>query len=100
MDLHNVIISPIVTEKTQEIGSPGADVRRLTFKVHPDANKELIRQALHKLFGVKATKINTMVTMGKYRRFRHDRIRLPKVKKAIVTLERGQNLDVMQAANP
>ena len=98
MDLHDVIISPVITEKTESLRSPRADgnVQRYTFKVHVNANKELIKQALHKVFKVNAVKVNTMIVPGKYRRFRQDRIKLPAWKKAIVTLAAGQTLDTVQ----
>ena len=94
MELHDVIVGPMMTEKTEELRNPRKDVNRYTLKVHPKANKELIRQALHKLYKVNATKVNTLVVPGKFRRFRRDRIKLPAWKKAVVTLEPGQELDL------
>ena len=98
MDLHNLIISPIITEKTETLKSPRADgnVTRYTFKVNRDANKESIKQALHKIFKVNAVKVNTMIVPGKHKRFRQDRIKLPSWKKAIVTLAAGQTIDLVQ----
>ncbi len=98
MDLHNVIIAPLITEKTEEIKHPRGDenVNRYTLKVHPDANKELIKQALFHVFKVKAVKVNTIVVPGKRKRFRMDFYKLPRWKKAIVTLEPGQSIDFMQ----
>lgn len=98
MDLHQVIISPVVTEKSEGQRLVRKDTQRYVFRVHPDANKELIRQALHHLFQVKAVSINTMVVPGKKKRFRTDRIKLPKWKKAIVTLAPGQSIDLVKNA--
>ncbi|MCB1323938.1 MAG: 50S ribosomal protein L23 [Spirochaetales bacterium] len=94
MQLDNVIIAPLVTEKSEDLKAPRKDVARYTFRVHTRANKELIRQALHHLYKVNAVKVNTMIVPGKMRRFRQDRIKLPKWKKAIVTLAPGQTLDL------
>lgn len=96
MDLHQVIVAPLVTEKTTQVSEPRKDVNRYTFKVHADANKELIRQALFHIFKVKAVKINTMIVPGKKKRFRQDRIKLPKWKKAIVTLAPGQAIEFVK----
>ncbi|MCB1315938.1 MAG: 50S ribosomal protein L23 [Leptospiraceae bacterium] len=97
MDLQNVIIAPLITEKTEEIKEPRKDQNRYTLKVHTAANKELIRQALYKLYNVNAIKVNTIIVPGKMRRFRQDRIKLPKWKKAIVTLAPGQSIDFGKA---
>ena len=94
MDLQNVIVAPVITEKARGIESISATQKRYCFKVHPKANKELISQALHKIYGVKVEKINTMIVPGKYRRFRRERIKLPNWKKAIVVLAPGQEIDL------
>lgn len=93
MDLHDVIIAPLQTEKTETAKAEVQSDNRYTFKVHPAANKELIRQALHQVFKVNAVKVNTMIVPGKMKRFRQDRIKLPTWKKAIVTLAPGQTID-------
>lgn len=92
MNVHDVIRAPLQTEKTEFLKNPGKGVNRYTVKVHPDANKELIRQALHKIYKVKATKVNVINVRGKLKRFRYDRYRQPSWKKAIVTLEANQEI--------
>jgi len=59
-----------------------------------DANKVEIREAVERLFNVQVTKVNTMITHGKWRRLSVHRGRRPDTKKAIVTLAKGQKLDV------
>ncbi|MBI3395901.1 MAG: 50S ribosomal protein L23 [Spirochaetia bacterium] len=98
MDLNDVIQSPVITEKTETIKNPRKDVNRYSFRVHPEANKESIRQALHHLFQVKAVKINVLVNPGKKKRFRYSKIKLPSWKKAIVTLASGQSIDFTKTA--
>lgn len=95
MNLHNVIVTPVITEKTEEQKIQRAE--RYVFKIHPKANKELVRQALYKIYKVDAVKINTMVVPGKKRRFRSTFIKLPSWKKAIVTLSPGQSIELMKA---
>lgn len=93
MNYHEVIRIPIVTEKSEAIKNPRKDVNRYVVKVHPDANKELIKQALHHVYKVRAVNVNVMRVPGKMKRFRMGRIKLPTWKKAIVTLAPGQALD-------
>ena len=97
MNYHEVIRAPIITEKSEENKNPRSDVNRYVLRVAPDANKELIRQALHHIYKVRATKVNIMNVPGKMRRFRRDRIQLPQWKKATVTLAAGQSIDFAEA---
>ena len=62
--------------------------------VAPDANKVEIRGAVERLFGVKVTKVNTQNCHGKWRQLRVRWGRRPDWKKAIVTLAKGQKLEV------
>ena len=98
MNLHDVIISPMITEKTESIKNPSVNVNRYTVKVRTDANKELIRQALHKIYNVDAVKINIINVRGKNKRFRQDYFRSPTWKKAMVTLARGQSINFSKSA--
>ena len=94
MNIHEVIRNPVITEKTESIkAATGSDVQRYTLKVHTRANKELIRQALYKIYQVNVVKINVMNVPGKKKRFRSSRIKMPAWKKAIVTLATGQQID-------
>ncbi len=95
-NLYDVIHSPVVTEKTESLKNPRKDVQRYTFRVHPNANKELIRQALHHLFKVRAQKVNILRVPGKMKRFQQEKSRTPTWKKAIVTLAPGQTIDLAQ----
>jgi len=98
MNINEVIVSPLVTEKTETAKAALKEGNRYTMKVHPRANKELIRQALHKLYKVDAVKVNTMIVPGKKKRFRMSRIKLSSWKKAVVTLAPGQSIDFSKTA--
>lgn len=98
MDLNNVIVSPVITEKTESIRTPKKDVNRYTFRIHPAANKELVRQALRHLYAVNAVKVNVAVVPGKNRRFRYSQIKLASWKKAVVTLAPGQSIDLTKGS--
>ncbi len=75
----------------------GARVARLDqylLTVAPDANKVEIRRAVEELFKVKVTKVNTLIAHGKWRRLSQRWGRRSDWKKAVVTLEKGQKIEV------
>ncbi|MFO1037994.1 MAG: 50S ribosomal protein L23 [Geminicoccaceae bacterium] len=88
--MYDVIVSPVVTEKSTRLG----EYDQVVFRVLPDATKPEIKAAVEGLFGVKVRAVNTLVTKGKVKRFRGTLGRRSDVKKAIVTLAEGQKIDV------
>jgi large subunit ribosomal protein L23 len=90
MNSYDVIRKPIITEKATMASEAGAVV----FEVAIDANKPMIKSAVEELFGVKVKAVNTSVTKGKVKRFRGQLGRRKDVKKAYVTLEEGNSIDV------
>jgi len=91
-DHYDVIRKPIITEKTTMASENGAVV----FEVAIDSNKPQIKEAVETLFGVKVKAVNTTITKGKQKRFRGQIGRRKDVKKAYVTLEEGNTIDVSQ----
>jgi len=89
-ELYDVIRKPVITEKATMASENGAVV----FEVAIDANKPLIKEAVEALFGVKVKAVNTTVTKGKTKRFRGQLGKRKDVKKAYVTLEEGNTIDV------
>jgi large subunit ribosomal protein L23 len=87
---YDVIRKPIVTEKTTLASETGAVV----FEVAIDSNKPRIKEAVETLFGVKVKAVNTTITKGKAKRFRGMLGKRKDVKKAYVTLEEGNTIDV------
>lgn len=105
MEVTEVIRHGIITEKSvalQNTPRRGHDdsVPRYTFKVHADANKYQIRQAVEELFGVKVVKVNTISMPGKARTIRTRKGFFHKDaqpwKKAIVTLAAGESIPDVQ----
>jgi len=88
--LYDVIRRPIITEKATMASEHGAVV----FEVAIDANKPTIKEAIEALFGVKVKAVNTTITKGKTKRFRGKLGTRKDVKKAYVTLEEGNTIDV------
>jgi len=87
---YDVIRKPIITEKTTMASENGAVV----FEVAIDSNKPSIKEAVESLFNVKVKAVNTTITKGKSKRFRGMLGKRRDVKKAYVTLEEGNTIDV------
>ena len=87
---YDVIRKPIITEKSTMASENGAVV----FEVDIEANKPQIKEAVESLFGVKVKAVNTTITKGKVKRFRGQLGKRKDVKKAYVTLEEGNTIDV------
>ena len=92
MELQQVLIKPIITEKStllQEVG-------KYVFHVAPRANKILIKEAVQKAFGVTVIDVNICKVRGKEKRYGPRLIRTPDVKKAIVTLLAGDRIQLIE----
>ena len=88
--LYDKIISPVVTEKSTNL----SDQNKIVFKVPNSSNKNTIKKSIEKIFKVNVTKINII---NKKRRIKFTRGRITRVKgykKAIVTLKKGQSIDL------
>lgn len=90
MDLYDILKKPIITEKSMKLAKEG----KYTFEVDKNANKIEIRGAVEKLFNVKVVKINTANYDGKTKRVGRYTGKTNAFKKAIVTLEEGQTIDI------
>ena len=93
-DPRDVIVAPIVSEKSYALMEDGV----YTFKVHPDASKPEIRDAVQSIFGVRVAKVNTLNRPGKRKRNRRTFTygKRPDTKRAIVTLAEGDTIDLFQ----
>ncbi len=87
---YDIVLSPVITEKSTLM----ADQNKVMFNVAKNATKPQIKAAVEALFGVKVKAVNTLVRKGKVKRFRNTTGRQSDVKKAVVTLEEGQTIDV------
>jgi large subunit ribosomal protein L23 len=87
---YDVIVSPLITEKA----TMASEHNQVVFKVAMNATKPMIKEAVEKLFDVKVKSVNTMIRKGKTKVFKGTRAFRSDVKKAIVTLEEGQSIDV------
>lgn len=92
-DPRDVILRPVVSEKSYG----GVERGVYTFIVHPDATKPEIRDAVEVIFDVKVKKVNTMWREGKRKRTRYTVGKRDTVKRAIVTLAEGHEIEIFQA---
>ena len=88
---YDTILRPVITEKATIANENG----QVTFAVAINATKPQIKAAVEMLFNVKVTAVNTLVQKGKTKTFRGRLGRRSDMKKAIVTLAEGQNIDLM-----
>ena len=93
MNAHQIILRPLITEKTS---AAYQDRGEYTFRVHPDATKPQIRQAIEDLFGVKVTGVWTASQRGKEKRMGQSIGRRPNWKKAIVKLREGDTIEIFE----
>lgn len=92
MEHSQVIIRPVVSEKSYVLSAAG----RYTFRVHPDAHKTLIRQAVESLFNVHVVKVRTQSVKSKPKRRGVTKGRTRTWKKAIVQVREGESIAIFQ----
>tara|TARA_B100000965_G_scaffold394512_1_gene406834 strand:- start:721 stop:1014 length:294 start_codon:yes stop_codon:yes gene_type:complete len=90
LHLYDKIISPIVTEKSTNL----SEHNKIVFKVPRSANKKNLKKNIEKIFKVNVTKINIINKQSREKISRGRKIRIVGYKKAIVTLKKGQNIDL------
>jgi len=92
MKIHylDTIISPNVTEKSTSL----SEFNKVVFKVDKGANKKSIKKSIEKIFKVNVIKVNTINMKGKVKLVRNKKAFKQGYKKAIVTLKKGQSIDL------
>ena len=86
----DTIVSPAVTEKATSL----SEFNKIVFKVHVGANKKTIKKSIEKIFKVNVIKINTLNLKGKNKMVRGKKTTKPGYKKPILTLKKGQTIDL------
>jgi len=96
MSLHpnEVLLAPIVSEKSYSL----IDDNKYSFRIHPDAHKTQVRQAVEDLFDVKVERVNIVKVQSKPKRRGMTRGTRPGWKKAIVQLRAGDTIEIFQGA--
>ena len=86
----DTIISPSITEKSTSL----SEFNKIVFKVQKDASKDSIKKSIEKIFKVNVVKINTMNLKRRSKIVRNKKTFKPGYKKAIITLKKGQSIDL------
>jgi large subunit ribosomal protein L23 len=87
---YDIILEPVVTEKSTNLSS----LNKVVFKVAPFATKTSIKKNIEKLFKVKVVKVNTINLHPRFKMVRGRIAKSSGYKKAIVTLKKGQSIDI------
>ena len=88
--LYDTIISPVLTEKSTNL----SELNKIVFKVPYKANKKNLKKNIEKIFKVNVTKINIINKRTREKSTRGKKVKVPGYKKAIITLKKGQNIDL------
>jgi large subunit ribosomal protein L23 len=96
MSLHpnQVLLAPVVSEKSYEL----IEQRKYSFRIHPDAHKTQVRQAVEELFNVRVQAVNIVKVQPKPKRRGLVRGQKPGWKKAIVQLREGESIEIFEGA--
>ncbi len=90
LNLYDKIIAPLVTEKSTNL----SEQNKIIFKVHPGANKKNLKKNIEKIFKVEVTKVNIINKKTRIKTTRGKKVKVKGFKKAIITLKKGQNIDL------
>ena len=88
--LYDKILSPLVTEKSTNL----SEQNKIVFKVPAKATKENLKKNIEKIFKVNVTKVNIINKKSKIKLTRGRKVKVPGFKKAIITLKKGQSIDL------
>ena len=89
-NIYDKILSPVVTEKSTNM----SEFNKVTFRVPLSSNKNSLKKSIEKLFKVNVTKVNIVNKKTRIKVSRGKKIKKKGYKKAIVTLKKGQNIDL------
>jgi len=88
--LFDKILSPVVTEKSTNL----SEQNKIVFKVPMGANKSNLKKNIEKIFKVNVVKINIINKQNRSKMVRGKKIKISGLKKAIITLKKGQSIDL------
>ena len=90
INLYDSILSPLVTEKSTNL----SEINKVVFKVNSLADKKSIKKSIEKIFKVNVIKINIINKQRRTKMARGKKVKVKGYKKAIITLKKGQNIDL------
>ena len=92
MDYNTIIIRPVVSEKSTDM----VEIGKYVFEVSMSANKTMVKRAIKEIFKVEPVQVNVMRVRGKLKRVRYKYGFTPAWKKAIVTLKKGDKIELFE----
>ena len=90
INVYDSILSPLVTEKSTNL----SEINKVVFKVNSSADKKSIKKSIEKIFKVNVIKINIINKQRRIKIARGKKAKVRGYKKAIITLKKGQNIDL------
>ena len=90
LHLYDKILFPVVTEKSTNL----SEYNKIVFKVPRTANKKNLKNNIEKIFKVNVTKVNIINNKSRIKVTRGKKVKVKGFKKAIITLKKGQNIDL------
>ena len=90
INLYDSILNPLVTEKSTNL----SEMNKVVFKVNSSANKRSVKKSIEKIFKVNVVKINIINKQRRFKTARGKKSKIQGYKKAIVTLKKGQSIDL------
>ena len=87
---YDKILSPIVTEKSTSL----SEQNKIVFKVPNKSNKSILKKNIEKIFKVNVVKVNIINKQVRTKTTRGKKVKVPGYKKAIITLKKGQSIDL------
>ena len=90
INLYDKILSPLITEKSTNL----SELNKIVFKVPANANKKNLKNNIEKIFKVNVTKINIINKQNRTKLSRGRKLKISGYKKAIITLKKGQSIDL------
>ena len=88
--IYDKILSPIVTEKSTNL----SEQNKIVFRVPNSSNKKIVKKNIEKIFKVNVTKINIINKQNRTKVTRGRKVKVSGYKKAIITLKKGQSIDL------
>ena len=90
INLYDSILNPFVTEKSTNL----SEMNKVVFKVNSSANKRSVKKNIEKIFKVNVVKVNIINKQRRIKTVRGKKVKVQGYKKAIITLKKGQNIDL------
>ena len=90
INLYDSILNPLLTEKSTIL----SEMNKLVFKVNRSSNKRSVKKSIEKIFKVNVVKVNILNKQSRVKISKGKKIKVRGYKKAIVTLKKGQNIDL------